>query len=233
MKSRLTNLSETWTSRSECAGRDGHVAQLPPHGCVKVVLHVYPAQRFIFYLLHDAPPVRYCVLFLRGRPRRPVRPASRHPPPAAARLGARPSRSPVGREPARRRAARGRAPAAEGSGLRARPGRPGAVASKRRPHGPRPHARRGAPPSDAKRRNTEPIHAAKAQKRERAARRHRRAARTGNVPRPLRQARVEARGNAATRVGRRGGRFLRRQPPPNCSRRSAKIQKVWLSCVAR
>jgi hypothetical protein len=79
MKSRLTNLSETWTSRSECAGRDGHVAQLPPHGCVKVVLHVYPAQRFIFYLLHDAPPVRYCVLFLRGRPRRPVRPASRHP----------------------------------------------------------------------------------------------------------------------------------------------------------
>lgn len=224
MKSRLTNLSETWTSRSECAGRDGHVAQLPPHGCVKVVLHVYPAQRFIFYLLHDAPPVRYCVLFLRGRPRRPVRPASRHPPPAAARLGARPSRSPVGREPARRRAARGRAPAAEGSGLRARPGRPGAVASKRRPHGPRPHARRGAPPSDAKYGTDSRGESAKARARgpstpARGANRQRTA--------PL-AARVEARGNAATRVGR-----WAIPEPPNCSRRSAKIQKVWLSCVAR
>jgi len=139
MKSRLTNLSETWTSRSECAGRDGHVAQLPPHGCVKVVLHVYPAQRFIFYLLHDAPPVRYCVLFLRGRPRRPVRPASRHPPPAAARLGARPSRSPVGSRLERAGATTRRArPSASGRRERlksaARPPRRGGIqASTARP----------------------------------------------------------------------------------------------------
>lgn len=96
-----------------------------------------PGATFIFYLLHDAPPVRYRFAGPRGGPRRPVRPASRHPPPAAARLGARPSRSPVGREPARRRAARGRAPAVEGSGLRARPG------GKRRPHRARhDHTRR-------------------------------------------------------------------------------------------
>lgn len=137
-----------------------------------------PGATFIFYLLHDAPPVRYRFAGPRGGPRRPVRPASRHPPPAAARLGARPSRSPVGREPARRRAARGRAPAAEGSGFESAARWQASTA----PRTARPHAAPLRPT-----RNTEPIHAAKAQKRERAARRHRRAARTGNVPRPLRQ----------------------------------------------
>lgn len=32
------------------------MAQLPPHGCVKVVLHVYPAQRLFFI---------YCTMHLR------------------------------------------------------------------------------------------------------------------------------------------------------------------------
>jgi hypothetical protein len=211
------------------------VAQLPPHGCVKVVLHVYPAQRSTFYFLFIARCTSCSLLrIVLAGPAAPSG-ASRVPPPTPSCRAARRSPLPVAggsRAGATTRRAR---PSASGRGERlksaARPPRRGGIqASTARPTTTRATRR----PSELRpTRNTEPIHAAKAQKRERAARRHRRAARTGNVPRPLRQARVEARGNAATRVGRRGGRFLRRQPPPNCSRRSAKIQKVWLSCVAR
>ena len=148
-------------------------------------------------------------------------PASRHPPPAAARLGARPSRSPVGREPARRRAARGRAPAAEGSGLRARPGPARWQASTARPTTTRrrPSVRREIRNRFTRRKRK----SASARPVDTGARRE-----PANVPRPLRQGSRSARERAATRVGR-----WAIPEPPNCSRRSAKIQKVWLSCVAR
>jgi hypothetical protein len=141
--------------------------------------------------------------------------ASRVPPPIPSCRAARRSPLPVAggsRAGATTRRARPRR-----SGLkRARP----AVASVRT-HGT---TTRGAPPPT---RNTEPIHAAKAQKRERAASTP---ARGANPRAPLSSG---GRSNAARGAGggRRGtgGRFL----PPNCSRRSAKIQKVWLSCVAR
>lgn len=162
-----------------------------------------PGATFIFYLLHDAPPVAVRNRFAGpGAAPSGVRPASRHPPPAAARLGARPSRSPVGREPARRRAARGRAPAAEGSGLRARPG------GKRRPHGT---TTRGAPPSDAKYGTDSRGESAKARARgpstpARGANRQRTA--------PL-AARVEARGNGNGWGGRAVGDSI---IPPDSSR---------------
>lgn len=139
----MTNLSETWTSRSECAGRDGHVAQLPPHGCVKVVLHVPGATLLFLFTCLFATNSAYCLPAAPRRPGSPASGASRVPPPtpAAARLGSRPSRSPVGREPARRRAAR----RAEGSGLKTRGPRPGRGKSVDARHD---HTRR--PSSDAK-----------------------------------------------------------------------------------
>jgi hypothetical protein len=138
MKSRLTNLSETWTSRSECAGRDGHVAQLPPHGCVKVVLHVYPAQRSTFYFLFIARCTSCSLLrIVLAGPAAPSG-ASRVPPPTPSCRAARRSPLPVAggsRAGATTRRAR---PSASGRGERlksaARPPRRGGIqASTARP----------------------------------------------------------------------------------------------------
>lgn len=210
------------------------MAQLPPHGCVKVVLHVYPAQRSTFYFLFIARCTSCSLLrIVLAGPAAPSG-ASRVPPPTPSCRAARRSPLPVAggsRAGATTRRAR---PSASGRGERlksaARPPRRGGIqASTARPTTTRATRRPSVRREKAKYGTDSRGESAKARARgpstpARGANRQRTA--------PL-AARVEARGNAATRVGRRGGRFLRRQPPPNCSRRSAKIQKVWLSCVAR
>ena len=174
-----------------------------------VIIFIYVPIRYEF------PPLFDCLPAAPRRPGSPASGASRVPPPtpAAARLGSRPSRSPVGREPARRRAAR----RAEGSGLKTRgprPGRRGKSVDARHDHTRRPS-------SDAKYGTDSRGESAKARARglSTPARGANRAPCQGR----------EARGNGRPRAG---GPIL---APPNCSgpRRSAKIQKVWLSCVAR
>ena len=198
------------------------MAQLPPHGCVKVVLHVPGRQRFHFYLLP-----RFAIVCGRRAVRCVPRPATH---PSCRRLGARPSRVPVGREPARRRAA----PRPRGAALRGKERvksaarwQASSLETQPRRHDP---TRGAAPSSDAKYGTDSRGESAKARARgqglDTGARRE--------PARPLSSGRSGGGRRRGTRTGRGGGRF----PPAQfaiarCSRRSAKIQKVWLSCVAR
>ena len=207
------------------------MAQLPPHGCVlSCAACTRPATFrgftvFYFYLLDYVAicvfriPYPYsCNSLCLRAPRRPVRPVSRHPRPQLP--SARRSPLPVAggsRAGATTRRAR---PSASGRGER--------LKSAARWQASTPHGTttRGAPPSDAKYGTDSRGESAKARARgpstpARGANRQRTA--------PL-AARVEARGNGN---GWGGPRAVGDWLPPNCSRRSAKIQKVWLSCVAR
>jgi hypothetical protein len=174
---------------------------------------MYPAQRLIFIYCLFAELIRAMRGLRAPRRRSPVRPASRqarHPPQLpSARRSAPPGGSRAG---ATTRRARPR-----GAGLKSA-ARCGNWQASRRTE--RPHTVR-RPSSDAKYGTDRTRRKRKSAS---ARPRHRRAARTA----PLRRAPCQG----SKRAGTGGpGRFSRRIR--NCSRRSAKIQKVWLSCVAR